>query len=158
MDYATLFLFVILRALIFLNYVNNVSCFSQFQLIHVHVILTLFYFSSPQSFETLSTFEAWLVLDSMLSFQMIAQLECILAIKRYYAYHWNYNSFLYLNMIHKFDTKCKEIYLKLCLFVFWWAFMTMIWSTWYFEISRRIPFKYTNMIYEIGFNRKILIN
>ena len=87
MDYATSFIFVILRALIFLNYVNNVSCFSQFQLIHVHVILTLFYFSSPQSFETLSTFEAWLVLDSMLSFQMIAQLECILAIKRYYAYH-----------------------------------------------------------------------
>ena len=155
MDCATSFLFVILRALIFLNYVNNVSCFSQFQLIHVHVILTLFYFSSPQSFETLSTFEAWLVLDSMLSFQMIAQLVSILAIKRYCAYHWNHNSYC---MIHKLDTKCKESYLKLCLFVFWWAFMTMIRSTWYFKISRRIPFKYPNIFQEVCFNGKILIN
>ena len=47
MDSAILFLFVIWRTLVLLHYLNNISRFSQLQLIHVHVIFTLLYLSSP---------------------------------------------------------------------------------------------------------------
>ena len=67
---------------LFLSDINDINRFSQLQLIHVHVIFTLPYLSSPQSFETLSTFEAWLVLDIMLNLQMFTQMKSILEIKR----------------------------------------------------------------------------